>query len=175
MSAPLAERNGDESPALRLAALLDAQERLLLEMRDCLHAERDAMQRLDADALEEAAHAKAGIAAELRVVEDARIAVARELAAALGLADPAATLAELGARLGSGGGGLLAARDRLRALVAANAELLEANSTFASRSLDEVRTTLAWISGLQPSAPTYERSGRALRERPSGGLLDRRA
>jgi len=160
---------------VRLAELLDVQEKLLLEMRDCLHAERDAMHDFDASALEQAAHAKSGIAAELRVVEDARIAVARELADSLGLDSRSATLAGIASRLGASGGRLLGARDRLRALVTANAELLEANSTFARRSLGEVRTTLDFLAGVAPSAPTYERSGLAAPARAPGRLLDRRA
>lgn len=158
--------------AVRLDAVLAAEERLYLELRDALQRERECMVRLDVEGLEAVATAKEALADEAALLEESRRAVAAELAAALGL-PVGATLSALCEALGSAGGALRERHARLVALLAAVSELVDANAGFAREGLAQVRETIASLGRLLPSEPVYAPGGARAPAAGSGRLVER--
>ncbi len=163
----------EASPLERLLSVIEREELLYVELRDLLQEERGFMVTLDAEALGDAARRKEEIADQGRLVEETRIAVARELAATIGLDEPRPTLTQLCEALGPEAPALRAAHTRLLVLVSAVRELLDANAALAGESLTQVRGTLRLLGGLLPGDLVYERSG-AGDARPGPGALMRR-
>ncbi|MEB2344437.1 MAG: flagellar protein FlgN [Deltaproteobacteria bacterium] len=156
----------------RLEAVLAAEERLYVELRDALQRERDCMVMLDAEGLEAVVAAKEALADEAALLEETRRAVADELAAALGLA-AAPTLSALCERLGRVGAALRERHSRLVALLAAVGELVDANAGFARESLAHVRETLASLGRLLPCEPVYTPAGARAAAGGPGRLVER--
>ena len=103
----------------RLLTILEAEERLYLEMRDLLQKERELILNLDSTGLEQAVREKSALADEGRLLEESRAEVVRELADALEIASEAPTLSDLTNEIGSDDGGLRQAHSRLSALIGA--------------------------------------------------------
>lgn len=158
--------------AARLDAVLAAEERLYVELRDALQRERDCMVRLDVDGLEAVAAVKEALADEAALLEDSRRAVAAELAAVLGL-PAASTLSALCERLAGAGGALRERHSRLVALLAAVAELVDANADFAREGLAQVRETIASLGRLLPAEPVYVPGGARAAAAGAGRLVER--
>lgn len=138
-----------------LLAVLEAEERLYLELRDLLQREREVMVHLDPDALAEIVEMKSTFASEGRFLEEARIEACTGLGQEIGLVSPTPTLSELCAALGNDAGGLQDIHTRLVALLGAVKELVSANADFAGDSLGQVRSTLRLFGRLLPGEPTY--------------------
>ncbi len=160
----------------RLAGVLDAEEDLHRELQSVLAREREVMVALDADALANLVQRKETLAEEGRLLEESRSEVAARLAAALGCSEASPSLSEMCARLGSEAGRLPESQRRLVALVAATRELLNANASFASDSLAQVRATLRMLGRLVPVDSGYGPTGTPRPvEHASGRLLRRSA
>lgn len=160
--------------AERLVAVLESEEDLYRELRDVLQRERELLVALDAVAFEALVRRKETLAEEGRMLEESRVAVARELAAALGASrDPLPPLADLCARLGPTGARLREAQSRLRALVGATRELLDANATATGDALAQVRATLRMLGRVLPLDPVYGPRGQTAPEEASSGRLVR--
>ena len=138
----------------RLLAILEAEERVHLEMRDLLQRERELMARLDAEGLGELAREKEALADEGRLVEESRIALAAALARSLGIADERPTLSRLCEELGDAAGPLRQAHTRLVVLVSVVRELLDANVALAGDNLGRIRGTLQLLGRMLPVEPT---------------------
>ncbi len=157
----------------RLLTVLEAEEKLYLELRSLLQEERAWLVALDAARIEEAVQRKESLAAEGRLLEEARIELARALARELGVDDERPTLSRLCARLGDDAEPLQRAHSRLVALVGASRELLDANAGFAGEALAQVRSTLQLLGRLLPAQPTYAPDLAAAE--PTGARLVRRS
>lgn len=145
----------------RLVAILEAEERVYLEMRDLLQRERELMARLDAEGLGEVAREKEALADEGRLVEESRVVVVTALAQRLGLADERPTLSRLCEALGAAAAPLRQVHTRLVVLVSVVRELLDANVAFGNENLGRVRGTLQLLGRLLPAEPPD--TGRILR------------
>ncbi len=142
-----------------LTSVLDAEETLYVELRDLLQREHGLMVTLDAEGLEEVARRKEELADEGRLVEETRMFLCHELAAALGMADARPRLSGICERLGPEGRALREAHTRLVVLVSVVRELMDANNALAGDALSQVRGTLRMLGGLVPGEITYEGSG----------------
>lgn len=158
-----------------LLRVLEAEERLYVELRDLLQHERACMVNLDAAGLEEAVRRKEALAAEGRLLEESRSQVARGLAQDLGVTEDPPTLSRICDRLGPRVGRLREVHTRLVALLGAVRELVDANSSFAGDSLAQIRATLRLFGRMLPPEPTYrpEALGRVISG--SGRLVRRTA
>ena len=147
----------------RLLAILAAEERVQLEMRDLLQRERELMARLDAEGLGALAREKEALADEGRLVEEGRTAAARALARRLGIDAERPTLSQLCEALGSEAAPLRQAHTRLVVLVSVVRELLDANVAFAGDNLTRITGTLQTLGRLLPVEVGYgrERQGDA--------------
>ncbi len=158
----------------RLLAVLEAEEKLYLELRDLLQQERSLVLDLDGAGLEDLVRKKEALADEGRFLEESREAIAQELARQLGVDSEPLTLRRLSETLkAEKADGLRRAQARLAALVGSVRELLDANSAVAGEALAEVQATLKVLGRLKPSEPTYGpqfESG----EVPNAGRLLRR-
>lgn len=160
------------SAVQRLLTVLEAEERLYVELRDLLQREREHMVNLDARGIEEVVRRKESLSEEGRLLEESRIEVARALAHELGLAEPDPPLSRLCDHAGRDAPALRDAHSRLVALLGAVRELLDANAVFAGECLTQVRTTMGLLGRMLPAEPTYgpgaagggiRRAGRLLR------------
>jgi hypothetical protein len=158
----------------RLLEVLAVEERLYLRMRDLLQREREHMATLDADALMDVAQHKEALADEGRLVEESRVAVAGELAAALGLGEARPSLSRLCAALGPEAEELREAHTRLVVLVSVVRELLDANAALAGDHLMRIRGTLQLLGRLVPEDTLY-RAGVGLTHGETPGRLVRRS
>lgn len=138
----------------RLARVLDAEEGFYREFRTLLQREQACLVDLDAAALEEIVRTKEALAEEGRLLEESRVQIADELAAALGLPGRP-TLSQLGDRLEGEGDALRTAHTRMVALVGAVRELVELNAVFAGNALGRVDATLQLLGRLRPEQPVY--------------------
>ncbi len=163
----------DADPGAHLMRVLQAEEKLYLELRALLQREQACITELDAAGLEEAVRAKETLAGEARLLEESRLEVVSALAASFGWRDARPTLSQLCDRLGEAGAGLREAHSRLVALVGAVRELLDVNAAFAGRSLDQVHATLELLGRLVPAQATYGPGGP--REASGPGRLVRRS
>lgn len=158
----------------RLVAVLESEEDLYRELRDVLQRERELLVTLDAIAFEALVRRKEALAEEGRLLEESRVAVARELVTALGVAaDPLPALSDLCTRIGPEGDRLRDAQSRLRALVGATRELLDANASSTGDALAQVRATLRMLGRVLPLDPVYGPRGMPTPEEASSGRLVR--
>lgn len=139
----------------RLITVLDAEERLYVELRDLLQREREHMVNLDARGIEEVVRRKESLSDEGRLLEESRIEVARALARELGLTEASPPLSLLCDHAGADAPALRDAHSRLVALLGAVRELLDANAAFAGECLAQVRTTMGLLGRMLPAEPTY--------------------
>ncbi len=151
-----------------LIPVLEAEERVYLELRDVLQDERIAILELDAARLERAVDAKAALVDEAQLLEESRREVSAGLAAELGLEHPQLSL--LAERAPARGAELLDLCSRLRSLIAAVRELLDLNATLSGESLGQVQLTLELLGRMGGSAPLYDERG-ATRNHGRGALL----
>jgi hypothetical protein len=151
-----------------LLAVLDAEQALYERLCDVLRAERGALAALDVAALEALVREKEQISDEGRLLEESRAVVTQALAAQLGLADARPKLSRLCEALGDASPRLLAARQRLGALLALARELLEANHAVSASELANVQASLRALgaapAGYGRSAPPTNSSGRLVRQ-----------
>ncbi len=150
----------------RLAAVLDAEERCYVELRNVLQRERECMVDLDAAGLEEAVVRKEGLADEAQLLADTRVEVVRRLAEGLGVEADPLTLTRICERIETDAHGLRERHARLTALLGAVQELVEANASFARQGLEQVRSAMNTLGRMLPPAPIYGASGN---EGPSVG------
>ncbi len=158
----------------RLLTVLEAEERLYVEMRDLLQGERELIASLDAAGLEQTVRRKETLAEEGRFLEASRVEVVAELARELGHEGARLTLSQVCDALGEEEGGLREAHSRLAALVGAVQELLQANAAFAGEAQIQVQATLQLLGRLLPESAGYQPSG-ASEPTPAGGRLVRQA
>jgi hypothetical protein len=149
----MSEAESVDEQTQRLLAILEAEERVHLEMRDLLQRERELMARLDAAGLGEVSREKEALADEGRLVEESRIAVAAGLARRFGLDDERPTLSRLCEALGDAAGPLRQAHTRLVVLVSVVRELLDANVALAGDNLGRIRGTLQLLGRMLPVEP----------------------
>ena len=154
----------------RLFTVLDAEERLYLELRDLLQGERELIATLDAAGVEQAVRQKEMLAEEGRLLEESRVEIVASLAGELGIAGDPATLSAICDLLGDDDSGLRDAHSRLSALAGAVQELLHANASFAGDALAQVQGTLQLLGRLLPETATYRRPG-VERAAPAGRLV----
>ncbi len=154
----------------RLTDVMLAEEQLYLRMRDLLRREEQELIGLDVERLASIVDEKRALAEEGRLLEESRLAVAETLARTLGLDTSSPQTRQenrrvptLIGRLGPEAGGLPEVNARLRALVTTTRALLEANESFAGRSLSHVQDTLRLL-GRSAAEPMAYGPGRA----PSG-------
>lgn len=152
-----------------LLAVLDAEQALYERLCDVLRTERSALAALDVAALEALVREKEEISDEGRLLEESRAVVTQALAAQLGLANPRPKLSHLCEALGDASPRLLAARQRLGALLALARELLEANHAVSASELANVQASLR---ALGASPVGY---GRNSAQAPNPGRLVRQA
>lgn len=167
--------NASREACARLLTLLDAEERLYLELRSVLQREREALVALDAAAVEDVVRHKEALAEEGRLLEEGRVELALALARELGISEARPTLSQLCLRLGDAAGPLAEAHGRLVALVGAVRELLTANAAFAGDALTQVRVTLRLLGRLLPTTSTYAPLPATEPALPSGRLVQRSA
>ena len=125
-----------------LEVVLEAEEGVYRRLKQLLQREEEELVGLDPTQLERTTAEKRALAAEARLHEESRLALVRDLAAALGQTDPAPRLSTLIAELGPEAGGLTERHARLTALVTTTRLLVASNERFANRSLGRVRDTL---------------------------------
>ncbi len=142
----------------RLLELLEAEERLYVELRTALQDEQSCLVNLEADGLDEAVRQKETLVTEARVLEEGRRALVARLGSAAG-APEARTLTALCDALGPQSAPLREAQLRLRGLVAAVRELLDVNASFAGEAMGQVQATLTLLGRLAPLDATYRRDG----------------
>ena len=139
----------------RLQAVLLAEEDLYLRMKALLGREEAELIDLDPTALEETLEQKRAFAEEARLLEESRVLLTTDLAADLGLAGGEFKLSELISRLGDEAGELPSLHARLSALIGSTQALLEANESFANRSLVRVQQTLQLLGQAIPEEVGY--------------------
>lgn len=139
-----------------LTAVLDAEEKLYVELRDLLQREHGLMVSLDAEGLEEVARRKEELADEGRLVEETRMSLCETVTGELGFDEPHPRLSRICERIGPEGGALREAHTRLVVLVSVVRELMDANNALAGDALSQVRGTLRLLGGLVPGEVTYD-------------------
>ncbi len=140
-----------------LLPVLEAEEKLYLELRDVLQEERVAILELDAARLELAVGHKTALVDEAQLLEESRREVTARLAAQLGLERP--RLAALAEQVPQRGAELRDLHSRLGSLVAAVRELLDLNATLSGESLGQVRLTLELLGRIGNGPGLYDQSG----------------
>jgi len=166
------DRNARRAGVARLAVVLDAEERLYVELRDLLQRERECMVQLDAEGLEAVVEAKETLLEEAALLEESRLEVVRALVHALGGAIEAPSLSRLCQALGDDAAPLRERHARLVALVAAVGELVELNADVARQGLARVRETLGSLGHLLPPEPVYAPAGVRPGRRAAGRLVE---
>lgn len=141
--------------AERLCRILEREEALYVELRAVLQRERECIVHLEAEDLEIIVREKLVLGDEGRMLEEARIAVSRELAGSLGLSSERLTLSQICDAMKGGAPGLRAAHTRLVALLGAVRELLEANREFATDATRQVRGALRVLGRMLPPEAIY--------------------
>ena len=164
-----------KSLTTKLLGVLEAEEKLYVEMRNLLQNERELMVELDAAGLERVAMEKAALADEGRLIEETRLALCGELAAELGLAAARPTLSRLCGALGEESRPLRDQHTRLVVLVTAVRELVDANRNFAGDCLAQVHGTLRLLGRLLPENAAYGADARVDGGTASGHLVRRTA
>jgi len=150
-----------EADVARLQLVLRSEEDLYLRMRSLLRREEAELIELDPGAIEATVEEKRALAEEGRLLEESRWVIASALSPSLGLGERPGRLSELIEALGEEAGELPDLHSRLVALIASNQSLLEANESFANRSLVRVRETLRLLGRSVPEEVGYgPRSGR---------------
>ena len=144
----------------RLLDVMDAEERIYLELHNVLQNEHASIAELDAEGIEAAVRAKEALGFEAQLLEETRMAVVEAEAVARGWPRSRPTLTEVCELLGDARP-LHAAHSRLVALVGAVRELTDMNATFASDSMAQVRATLQLLGRLVPEEATYRACGDA--------------
>jgi len=139
----------------RLEVVLQAEEGLYLRLKSLLRREESELIGLDADVLESTVEAKRSIAEEARLLEESRRVLTAELGDSLGLAGEDLKLSILMSHLGEGAGQLPMIHARLKALIGTTQALLEANESFANRSLKRVHETLRMLGQAAPEEVGY--------------------
>lgn len=158
-----------------LLTILEAEERLYVELRDLLQKERVCMVNLDSDGLEEAVRGKEALAVEGRLLEESRSEVARALASQVGLREDPPRLSSLCERLGPRAEPLRERHSRLVALLGAVRELADANASFAGDSLAQIRATLRLFGRMLPAEPTYRPEALGAVAQDAGRIVRRSA
>jgi len=163
-----------EANVARLQVVLRSEEDLYLRMRSLLRREESELIELDAARIEATVEEKRALAEEGRLLEESRWVITSALSRSLGLGEKAGRLSDLIEALGDEAGELADLHARLVALIGSNQALLDANGSFANRSLVRVRETLRLLGRSTPEEVGYgPRSGR---NRVSGrGRLVRQA
>lgn len=144
-----------QAEVARLLVVLRSEEDLYLRMRILLQREERELIDLDAKVIEETVDEKRALAEEGRLLEESRLVISARLAQALGLGTEPVRLSELAGALGAEAGELPDMHARLRALIASNRSLLDANESFANRSLGRVRETLRLLGRSVPEESGY--------------------
>lgn len=139
----------------RLEVVLQAEENLYLRLRELLRREEAELIDLDPGCIAQTVEEKRSLAEEARLLEDTRRALASELARALGLGDGPRKLSALIEALGDEAARLPELHGRLSALVGSTRSLLEANGSFADRSLRRVQETLKMLGRAVPERVGY--------------------
>ncbi|MCP5055596.1 MAG: flagellar protein FlgN [bacterium] len=138
-----------------LTAVLDAEEKLYVELRDLLQEEHGLMVTLDAEGLESVARRKEELADEGRLVEETRMSLCEAMTRELGFEEVRPRLSAICERIGPEGRDLREAHTRLVVLVSVVRELMDANNILAGDALSQVRGTLRLLGGLVPFEVTY--------------------
>ena len=138
-----------------LTTVLDAEEKLYVELRDLLQREHGLMVTLDAAGLEEVARRKEELADEGRLVEETRMSLCADITDELGFDETRPRLSAICERIGPEGRALRDAHTRLVVLVSVVRELMDANNALAGDALSQVRGTLRLLGGLVPFEVTY--------------------
>ncbi|MCP3983643.1 MAG: flagellar protein FlgN [bacterium] len=138
-----------------LASVLDAEEKLYVELRDLLQQEHGLMVTLDAEGLEDVARRKEELADEGRLVEETRMSLCEMMTRELGFDEVRPRLSTICERIGPEGRALREAHTRLVVLVSVVRELMDANNVLAGNALSQVRGTLRLLGGLVPFEVTY--------------------
>lgn len=163
-----------EANVARLEVVLRSEEDLYLRMRSLLRREESELIELDAGAIEATVEEKRALAEEGRLLEESRWVIASALSQSLGLGDRPGRLSKLIEALGDDAGELPELHSRLVALIGSNQSLLDANESFANRSLARVRETLRLLGRSVPEEVGY--GPRSARNRVAGrGRLVRQA
>ena len=138
-----------------LQTILVGEEALFLRMRDLLAREEAELIELDAETMASTLEDKRMLTEEGRLFADSRQQVVRELAAAMGLDAKGLKLADLIDALGEEGRALRPLHARLSALIESTRSLIDANQSFANRSLARVQDTLRLLGRSLPEEPGY--------------------
>ena len=158
----------------RLQVVLQSEEDLYLRMRSLLRREEAELVTLDPQAVEATVEAKRALAEEGRLLEESRLVLTAELAGSLGLGSRPVKLSTLIDALGEEAGELPELHGRLSALISSNRALLEANESFANRTLTRVQDTLRLLGRSVPEESGYGPAAR--QSAPTGrGRLVRQA
>jgi len=139
----------------RLEVVLKAEEDLYLRLKSLLRREESELIGLDAEVIESTVEAKRAIAEEARLLEESRRVLTAELGASLGLAGDELKLGTLIEHLGEEASELPTLHARLKALIGTTQALLEANESFANRSLTRVQDTLRMLGQAAPEEVGY--------------------
>lgn len=137
--------SGEMAQVAKLEVVLQAEEDLYLRLREVLRREEAELIDLDPGRIAGTVEEKRLLAEEARLHEDARRVLVAGLARALGLPERPHKLAALIEALGDEAGRLPELHARLTALIASTRGLLEANGSFADRSLRRVQETLRML------------------------------
>lgn len=154
-----------------LRTILLAEEDLYLRMRSLLARDEEELIALDPRVIAETVDEKRMLAEEGRLFEESRTELIRELATALGLDATSLRLSELIKALGPEAGGLTELHARLSALVASTRTLVDANQSFANRSLGRVQETLRLLGRSLPEEPGYGPASRGSSSTGRGRLV----
>lgn len=147
--------NGVAAQVAKLETVLLAEENLYLRLRDVLRREEAELIELDPGRIAGTVDEKRMLAEEARLHEDARRVLAAGLARLLGLPDRPQKLSALIEALGAEAGRLPELHARLSALIGSTRGLLEANGSFADRSLRRVQETLRMLGRAVPEPVGY--------------------
>ncbi len=139
----------------RLEVVLQAEENLYLRLKSLLRREESELIGLDAEVIESTVEAKRAIAEEARLLEESRRVLTDELGTSLGLAGDDLKLGVLLTHLGEEAAQLPTLHARLKALIGTTQALLEANESFANRSLTRVQETLRMLGRAAPEEVGY--------------------
>lgn len=139
----------------RLEVVLQAEENLYLRLREVLRREEAELIELEPGRIAQTVEEKRSLAEEARLLEDSRRALANGLARELGLGDRPQKLSVLIEALGNEAARLPELHGRLSALIGSTRGLLEANGSFADRSLRRVQGTLKMLGRAVPEKVGY--------------------
>lgn len=138
-----------------LERVLEAEEGVYLRLRALLRQEEADLITLEPAQIADTVERKRALAEEARLLEDSRRVLTGELARGLGYGASPARLSVLIGALGNEAGRLPELHARLVALIVATRALLEANGSFAERSLRHVQETLRLLGRTAPEPVGY--------------------